>query len=144
MRHNASHYLILLITAAVLGCLTLVPASCAARRSQTANLLPAARSAWPAVEEDYARGVSAGVRDQIIEPQVGDDLRDFGIAFEDMLDREDIESIREVPTKTIERWALHGIADQVVADEITPGVAASLIEQVAKFTEVLQRIQEVR
>lgn len=100
-----------------------------------------AANAWPAVEEDYLRGIDDGVADADLSSDAADVLRLRGDELGDALAEKDRHAVRVVPWTSMEPWAERGIADKVDDGEVGPGVAVSLLEQLRLFGVAIGRLQ---
>jgi len=118
-------------------------ASCAGPRSKSVTLFPAAELAWPAVSEDFHRGVADGLEDGDLPQPAADELRSEAEALGRALDARDVDAVRAVPWPIMQPWVDRGIDDKLLDGEIGPGVAASLREQLAKFTSTIDDIQGI-
>lgn len=105
---------------------------------------PPAALAWPAVENDYLRGLDDGVAKDDLTTEAADGLRSAGDKLEAALDAEDLDALRLVPWKlTMEPWAVRGIADKLGDGEVGPTVAAELTEQLHQFTATVTSLQSL-
>lgn len=129
------------ILSPILLAITMLVASCAGPHSKAITLFPAADTAWPAVEEDFNRGVEDGVSDGDISPVEAAELRSHAAKLEVALDARDVYGVRDVPWTSMQPWASRGIDDQLEDGEIGPGVASSLREQLVNFTTTIADIQ---
>lgn len=128
-----------------LACGASIGTSCTATKTTREALFPAATLAWPAVEEDYSRGILDGTQDGDLSRQTADMLKAEGVSLGKALAaRDELQVMRSPWTATMAPWALRGIDDQVTDGEIGLGVAESLREQVKNFTDVIERLQETQ
>ncbi len=118
-------------------------ASCIGSRSKSATLFPAAELSWPAVQEDYLRGVADGVEDgELVEPAAAS-LRSSGDKLGAALTARDVSTLRTISWPSMAPWAQRGIEDKLQDGEIGPGVRLSLLEQVANFTTTITKLQGI-
>lgn len=111
--------------------------SCFGPRVKPAAVFPPAALAWPAVDEDVQRGIADAVEDGDLTQDAANALNTQALRIGTALTERDLETIRVAPWSSLEPWAERGIADKVDDGEIGPGVALSLREQLAKFTEAI-------
>lgn len=115
--------------------------SCIGPRVKNSALFPAAAIAWPAVQEDYLRGIADGIDDgDLIEP-AAQALRSSGDKLGQALTAKDVTAVRSISWATMAPWAQRGIDDKLQDGEIGPGVKISLVEQLTNFTETITKIQ---
>jgi len=129
------------LLALALCALVLPLSSCLGTKTDDAALFAPAALAWPAVEADYLRGLADGTEDGDLTEEAAQSLQAQGAAMEQALATKDREALRLVPWLAMRPWAQRGIDDKLGDAEIGPGVAASLVEQLANFTLTINRLQ---
>lgn len=104
-----------------------------------------ARMTWPAVADDYTRGIDDGEEDGDLNEQAADILRALGGDLGAALERESVTDVRVIPwAASMDVWARRGIVDKVEDGEIGQGVAASLSEQLSNFSETITQIKALK
>ena len=99
--------------------------------------------AWPAVENDYIRGIADGVEDGDLDATAAQMLYDQGYNLGEILSREDVEALYLIPWgATMRPWADRGVADKLEDGEVGPLVADELLEQIINFTTVIQSLKD--
>lgn len=137
---NPKTSLAIVAAIAILAIGALLP-SCIGSRTKPLALFPPAQLTWPAVEEDLARGIADGVEDGDLTQDGANEMNTHTLAFGAALDAHDLEGVRRVPWSAMAPWAERGIADKIDDGEISPGVAASLREQLSNFGETIRLLQ---
>lgn len=114
---------------------------CVSSKTRAVSLFPSAELAWPAVEEDVARGIADGADDGDLSPEAVLMLTSQSDKLGGALKARDSGALREVSWTTLEFWANRGIGDKLDDGEIGPGVAQSLHEQLFNFSTTITRLQ---
>lgn len=127
-------------TIAILFACMLAPA-CIGSRTKPLALFPPVQLTWPAVEEDVLRGIADGVEDGDLAQDGANEMNTHTLAFGVAINASDLEGVRRVPWSAMRPWAERGIVDKIDDGEISPGVAASLREQLSNFTEAIVALQ---
>lgn len=117
--------------------------SCIGSRAKAATLFPAAELAWPAVQEDFLRGVADGVEDGELVESAAAQLRSNGDSLGAALTARDVTALRGVPWPSMAPWAQRGVEDKLQDGEIGPGVRLSLLEQLANFSTAITNLQGI-
>ncbi len=115
--------------------------SCLAPRVDAALFEPA-RITWPGVKEDLHRGVFNGVGANEIASSAANLLLMRGDEMEAALDDGDRITLRLVQWSSLVPWVSKGIDAKLEAEEIGPGVAASLREQLVNFNQAIAKLQK--
>ena len=126
---------------AIILCVSLLATSCVAARITPSVLFPPARLAWPAVEEDYLRGVDDLVADGEAAEAERAALVGHAESMGSALEAESQGALRAVPWTIMRPIAQRGIDDRLEDKEIGPGVAESLELQLQLFTETILQLQ---
>ena len=126
-----------------LACAAFLPlsSSCIGRKVDDLALFSPAALTWPAVEQDFERGLADGVEDGDLVADSAAILRMEGHALEEALDNRDRDALRGVPWPAMEEWASRGIQDKLSDGEIGEGVAMSLRGQLQDFSTTLNRLR---
>tara|TARA_R110000822_G_scaffold120633_3_gene254145 strand:- start:7463 stop:7882 length:420 start_codon:yes stop_codon:yes gene_type:complete len=104
-------------------------------------LFEPAQVTWSAVENDLLRGIEDGVSEGDLMPAAADNLRASADGMELALREKDRDALRLSPWSELEPWADRGIDDKLADGEIGPGVASSLREQLANFTNIVNKLR---
>jgi hypothetical protein len=133
-----------LFQAAAIAALLLLLPSCVSAKVKPQVLFPPAALTWPAVEEDFDRGLADGVADGDLTTAAAGALRAEGDRFEDALEQRDLAGLRGVPWELgLQPWAARGVEDKLADGEIGPGVATSLRGQLEDFTTIILQLQGI-
>lgn len=112
-------------------------ASCFGSRAREHALEPAIRQAWEGVGSDVRRGISDAETDgDVSAPDLATITaleRELALAIE----AEDERAVADVPFPILVPFAERGIQDRVDDEEISSGVAQSLLERLRQFEEAL-------
>lgn len=115
--------------------------SCVAPRVDPLALFGAAEATWPAVEQDYERGIQDAIDDLELSAQSSVVLHQDADRLETALAEKDRGILLAVPWDAMAPWASRGIEDKLEDGDIGPGVAVSLREQLVNFTATIHRLQ---
>jgi hypothetical protein len=130
------------VTLAVVAC-TVALSSCIAPKYKPSVLFPAAALTWPAVEEDFDRGIADGISDGVLTQQAAVAFKAEADKLENGLNTKNLPEVQLVAWGNLKPWADRGIDDKLADGEVGPGVAASLREQLTNFTETIAQLQAV-
>lgn len=118
-------------TPILLCCLLLLPA-CAGNRARDHALWPTIVSTWPAVRAEIERGAESPMpATMMVATQ----------QIDDAVSADDWKQLSGVRWDLLEPVALQGIEARVNAGEVSEGVATSLRERVAQFSDAIQEFQ---
>lgn len=122
----------------------LLPPACVGQRVKPRVLFPPAALTWPAVEEDFHRGIADGIEGGALTADAGAALQAEGDDLEAALNARDLPAVRSVAWETaLQPWAARGIEDKLADGEIGPGVADSLRGQLEDFTNIILHLQGI-
>ncbi len=121
--------------------------SCVSARADRVALFDPAQLAWPAVADDYNRGILDGTDNGRLDQLTAELLWSYGEDMHTALESGNRAALRLVPWPTMAPWASDGIDAKLEAGAagepggIGPGVAKSLREQLANFTVTITRLR---
>lgn len=105
-------------------------------------LFPPTAAAWPDVAEEVERGLADGLSDGDLTIGAAAIHREQSKRLGAALEARDLASVRAIAWGILMPWAQRGIEDEIEDQEIGPGVADSLREELAQFNDAVTRLQE--
>lgn len=117
---KTSFYISITALVALLVC------ACAGLKARENALLPAMQVAWPPIAQQVERGIQE-------DPSNAEHLRLEAQEMADALQATSVDLLRDVDWPALQQSAVIGINARVSSQEITSGVAGSLLERVSQF-----------
>jgi hypothetical protein len=112
--------------------LLLVLAACTGATARREALWPQIKSVWPAIKVDIVHGIG----DVTPSLAVSDAIR----AIDSAVSADDHTRLRGVDWSLLRPMAERGVRLRVADNEISQGLAASLLERIKQFSEAMQEI----
>ena len=137
----AAAFCLAVLSPAALVAPALLTSSCIGSKVDTLALFEPAALAWPAVSIDYLHGVDNAEAVGDLSAEAAASLRIAGEELGRAIEEKDRTAIALAPWAAMQPMVARGIAVQLADGEIGPGVAASLTEQLDKFTDTITRIR---
>ncbi len=131
----------LIVILALALCAGMFLDSCIAPRVERIALFEPAQLAWPDVKSDLEAGYADGMSEGALVFSAATALRAESVKLEDALRTKSRDDLRLVPWPTMKPWAERGIAAQLNAGEIGPGVAQTFTEHLSNFNDIMNRLR---
>lgn len=129
MNRFRSMALMLVVALATLGCVS--------TKGRELSLLPAIRTAWPAVQSDLA----VGIDDAAAGGQDVSAVRVAVVDLDEAIVNGDALFVANVPWAVLEPYGERGVQVKVTNGTISPLVAPSLLERLHKFGEAIAKMR---